>query len=115
MLAFRHGVRGGRQGIRTLRTAILIACAAAVCDAISACGPNPVDDAGAAVDASALPHPKPGLWQWNSRMAGSRQLCLSGQLLTVFAERPGCPVVRRVKTSDGAFIVEAACSAGAVK
>jgi hypothetical protein len=66
------------------------------------------------VAAAALPHPKGGLWQWKSQAAGSRQLCLSGQLLAPLAARPGCPVTRRIRTFSGAYVVEARCPSGQV-
>jgi hypothetical protein len=66
------------------------------------------------VEEAALPHPKPGLWRWTSHMAGGKQVCLSGQLLSAFASRPGCPVVSRVRTEDGAYVVKIACKDGPV-
>ncbi|HEX3919076.1 MAG TPA: DUF3617 family protein [Caulobacteraceae bacterium] len=64
---------------------------------------------------AALPHPRAGLWEWDSKAAGKKQICLSGQVLTVLEARPGCPVTRRVKTADGSYVVEAACADGPVK
>ena len=64
--------------------------------------------------ATALPHPKAGLWQWSSQAAGQKQLCLSGQLLTPLAARPGCPILRQIRTASGAYVVEAKCQAGQV-
>lgn len=59
--------------------------------------------------ATALPHPKPGLWRWSSHAAGQKQLCLSGQLLSALAARPGCPISRQIRTASGAYVVEAKC------
>lgn len=64
---------------------------------------------------AALPHPKAGLWEWDSVAAGKKQICLSGQVLTVLEARPGCPVSRRVKTADGSYVVAAECADGPVK
>ena len=83
----------------------LVAIAGA-CLAVAACG---APMSGDAIGEAQLPHPKAGLWRWTSQAAGVRQLCLSGRVLTVLAERPGCPVSRRVRTDDGAFAVEADC------
>jgi hypothetical protein len=64
---------------------------------------------------AALPHPRAGLWDWASRGAPARQVCLSGQLLSVFASRPGCPAVSRTRTDDGAYVVRIACQGGPVR
>jgi hypothetical protein len=80
----------------------------AACDS----GPSIPSTGGAAVDVEALPHPKPGLWQWTSHWGGQKRLCLSGQVLTALAARPGCPVTRQVRLASGAFVVEARCQVG---
>jgi hypothetical protein len=99
-----------------VRAAQGIAVAACVGAFLGSCGADaPREPPGAAVSVDQLPHPKPGLWRWTSRAGGTRDLCLSGQLLTVLAVRPGCPVVRQVRTTDGAFVVEAHCQDGPVK
>jgi len=93
-----------------LRRIALIASAGA---AICACGAD--TEPGAQMGPSGLPHPRAGLWRWASGAAGVRQLCFSGQVLTVLAPRPGCTALRQVMTRDGAFVVEAHCAAGPVR
>jgi hypothetical protein len=89
--------------------------AAGVGAALASCGSRiPPEEPGTAVAAAALPHPKAGLWKWNSQAAGRKQLCLSGQLLTPLAARPGCPISRQIRTASGAYVVEAKCEAGQV-
>jgi hypothetical protein len=87
---------------------------ALACASLGACGAQAPADPGTPVAAAALPHPKPGLWQWSSRVSGVKRLCLSGQTLSVLDTRPGCPVVRQVVTRDGSYIVEARCAGGPV-
>ena len=83
--------------------------------ALASCGSKiPPDEPGAPVAAAALPHPKAGLWQWSSKAGGQKQLCLSGQLLSGLAARPGCPVSRQIRTAGGAYVVEARCESGPV-
>jgi hypothetical protein len=99
--------------LRVLRAIIGVAALSA---ALSACGSgSPPDEPGTPVAAAALPHPKAGLWRWSSQAGGQKQLCLSGQLLPVLAERPGCPVNRRIRAAGGAFVVEARCQDGPVR
>lgn len=81
--------------------------------ALAACGAD--NDPGAPVSVAALPHPKAGLWRWSSGVVGVKDLCLSGQVLSVLEPRPGCPAVRQVVTRNGAYIVEAHCPTGAVR
>ncbi len=61
---------------------------------------------------AAAPHPRAGLWRWTSQTAGAKDVCLSGQLLSVFASRPDCPPARRWRTASGAYEVRIACQAG---
>jgi hypothetical protein len=83
--------------------------------ALASCGSRiPPAEPGTPVTAAALPHPQAGLWKWTSQAAGQKQLCLSGQLLTPLAARPGCPISRQVRTASGAYVVEAKCQAGQV-
>ena len=82
--------------------------AVAVCAGLSACKPSPES----AVGPDQLPHPKAGLWHWSSK-SGAGQICLAGHVPSALAERPGCPVTRRVRLADGAFLVEAACDGAA--
>ena len=89
---------------------------ATACGWLVACGPGePAPTPGTPVSEAALPHPRAGLWEWDSHAGGHRQLCLSGQVLSVLAERPGCPVTQRVKATDGAYVVQATCADGPVK
>ena len=89
--------------------------AAGVGAALASCGSRiPPQEPGTPVVAAALPHPKAGLWQWSSQAGGQKQVCLSGQLLTPLAARPGCPVSRQIRTAAGAYVVEAKCTAGQV-
>jgi len=89
---------------------------AGLATALAACGSRiPSQEPGTPVAEAAMPHPKAGLWRWDSRAAGRRQLCLSGQLLSVLAARPGCPQARRIRNAIGAYVVEARCSAGSVR
>jgi len=88
--------------------AILVA--AGLGAALASCGSKlPPQEPGTPVAATALPHPKPGLWKWSSHAGGVKQLCLSGQLLAALAERPGCPISRQIRTTGGAYVVEAKC------
>jgi hypothetical protein len=96
-----------------LRKACALPVVVAACGWLAACGPDaPPQTPGTPVSEQALPHPTAGLWEWDSRAAGRKQLCLSGQVLSVLAERPGCPVTRRVRAADGSYVVEAACGGG---
>jgi hypothetical protein len=89
--------------------------AAGVGAALASCGSRiPPEEPGTPVAAAALPHPKGGLWKWSSQAGGQKQLCLSGQLLTPLAARPGCPVSRQIRTAGGAYVVETRCQAGQV-
>ena len=74
----------------------------------------PPGEPGTPVAAAALPHPKAGLWLWSSQAGGEKRLCLSGALLSVLAPRPGCPPARQIRTTSGAFVVEARCQSGPV-
>jgi hypothetical protein len=56
-----------------------------------------------------MPHPKAGLWEMKSAVTGVRQNCLSGQVLTVFAARPGCGQVSRQRSADGAVVMNSQC------
>jgi hypothetical protein len=88
----------------------------AACGWLAACGSGtPPATPGDPVNEAALPHPRAGLWQWDSKAGGSRQLCLSGQVLTVLQARPGCPVTHRVHARDGAYVVQSACGQGPVR
>jgi hypothetical protein len=83
--------------------------------ALASCGSRiPAPEPGTAVSAEALPHPKPGLWSWDSQAGGKKQFCLSGRLLSPLAFRPGCPVTRQIRTGSGAYVVEATCATGEV-
>ena len=83
--------------------------------AVASCGSKiPPEEPGTPIAAVALPHPKVGLWKWSSQAGGQKQLCLSGQLLTPLAGRPGCPVSRQIRTASGAYVIEARCQAGPV-
>lgn len=88
--------------------AILVA--AGLGASLASCGSKlPPEEPGTPVAASALPHPKPGLWRWSSQAGGQKQLCLSGQPLVALAVRPGCAVSREIRTAGGAYVVEAKC------
>ena len=83
--------------------------------ALASCGSRrPPERPGEPVAAAALPHPRSGLWAWDSQANGERQLCLSGQVLAALAPRPGCPVSRQVRTASGAYEVETRCHDGPV-
>jgi hypothetical protein len=83
--------------------------------ALGSCGsPIPPEEAGTPVAVAALPHPKPGLWAWNSEAGGRKQLCLSGRAVGAFTARPGCAETRQIRTAAGAYVVEASCRAGPV-
>jgi len=98
-----------------LRMSRAILAAAGIAGVLAGCGSKiPAQEPGAPVAAAALPHPKAGLWQWNSQAGGRKQLCLSGELLTPFAPRPGCPTSRQIRTNGGAYVVETRCQAGQV-
>jgi hypothetical protein len=89
--------------------------AAGVSAALASCGSRiPPAEPGTPVAAAALPHPKGGLWRWDSQAGGRKQLCLSGQLLAPLAARPGCPILRQIRTAGGAYVVEAKCETGPV-
>jgi hypothetical protein len=75
----------------------------------------PPQEPGRPVAEAALPRPKAGLWSWSSQAAGQKRLCLSGQILSALAARPGCPQTRRVRNAIGAYVVETRCAAGSVR
>jgi hypothetical protein len=99
--------------LRGYRAIIVAAGLGAV---LAACGPDiPSDEPGTPVSPAALPHPKAGLWAWISQAGGQKRICLSGQLLSVLAERPGCPLIREIRTFSGAFVVIAQCQDSPVR
>jgi hypothetical protein len=84
--------------------------------ALASCGSRiPPPEPGAPVSEAALPRPKAGLWSWTSQAGGEKRLCLTGQILSPFAERPGCPQTRRIRNPLGAYVVETKCAAGTVR
>jgi hypothetical protein len=98
-----------------LRVSRTILVAAGVGAALASCGSRiPPQEPGTPVVATALPHPKGGLWQWDSQAGGRKRLCLSGRLLTPLAASPGCPISRQIRTASGAYVVEAKCDTGPV-
>ena len=99
--------------MRAFRAFIVVAGFGAV---LAACEPGiPPDEPGTPVAPAALPHPKAGLWDWISQAGGEKRVCFSGQLLSVLAERPGCPLTREVRTASGAYVVEARCQNSPVR
>jgi hypothetical protein len=101
--------------VSVLRVSRAILAAAGMAGALAGCGSSiPPEEPGAPVTAAALPHPRSGLWQWTSQAGGQKRLCLSGQLLSPLAPRPGCPTSRQIRTDGGAYVVETRCEAGQV-
>ena len=104
-----------------VRAACLIVLSAAL---VAGCGPKAggAGNAAAAPEADAgvgpqlteadMPHPKAGLWSYESQTAGpegKQPMCLTGKLLTLFIARPSCQNTRQ-KTAAGGYVMDSACT-----
>ena len=102
-----------------VRAVCLIVLSAAL---LAGCGPKAGGNAAAAPEADAgvgpqlteadMPHPKAGLWSYESDTAGpegKQQMCLTGHLLALFIARPSCQNTRQ-KTAAGGYVMDSTCT-----
>ena len=97
-----------------LSTAIAAGCGPKAGGRGNAVTPDANAGVGAQLTEADMPHPKAGLWSYESDTAGPKDkqpLCLTGKLLTLFIAPPSCQNTRQ-KTAAGGYVMDSTCTAG---
>ena len=95
-----------------LSAALLAGCSPKAGGAGNAAAPEADAGVGPQLSEADMPHPKAGLWSYESDTAGpegKQELCLTGKLLTLFIARPSCEYIRQ-KTAAGGYVMDSTCT-----